>query len=201
METSRFAQIVGLAATMGLAVCLPEAAHANLVTNGGFETGDLTGWTQSGNRSLTGVTVDPVLVHSGTWGARLGPPFTEGFLTQDIATEAGQTYNVSLWLRNPGGTPNSFTASFGVGAGSTVVPQLTNAVAFPYTFHSASILATAAVTTLTIGGFRHDPSFWGLDDVDVSLVPLPAALPLLASGLLGLGAVGWRRRKGAVAAA
>ena len=30
-----------------------------------------------------------------------------------------------------------------------------------------------------------------------SVVPVPAALPLLLSGLLGLGAVGWRRRKAA----
>ena len=30
---------------------------------------------------------------------------------------------------------------------------------------------------------------------EVSPVPVPAALPLLLSGLLGLGAMGWRKRK------
>jgi hypothetical protein len=36
---------------------------------------------------------------------------------------------------------------------------------------------------------------FGSVDVAVSTVPLPPALLLLGSGLLGLGAVGWRRRK------
>ena len=31
----------------------------------------------------------------------------------------------------------------------------------------------------------------------IGTVPVPAALPLLLSGLLGLGVVGWRRRKAA----
>ena len=34
----------------------------------------------------------------------------------------------------------------------------------------------------------------------VSEVPLPAALPLFASGLAGLGLLGWRRKKKAIAA-
>ena len=30
-----------------------------------------------------------------------------------------------------------------------------------------------------------------------SVIPIPAALPLLLSGLVGLGLIGWRRRKAA----
>jgi hypothetical protein len=34
-------------------------------------------------------------------------------------------------------------------------------------------------------------------DVSPSAVPLPAALPLFATGLAGLGLLGWRRKKAA----
>jgi hypothetical protein len=37
-------------------------------------------------------------------------------------------------------------------------------------------------------------------DANVSAVPLPAALPLFASGLAGLGLLGWRRKRKAIAA-
>jgi hypothetical protein len=190
MSAFRFTQIVGLAATMGLAACLPETAHANLVTNGGFETGDLDGWEVTGNTSFTGVS-DGVS-HSGDFAAVLGPVGSLGFLSQEIATIPGQAYAVSLWLQNFDGGTNSFTASFD---NEVVVPQITDADAFDYTFYSSNIIATAAFTNLIIGGYRNDPSIWIVDDIDVSAVPLPAALPLLASGLLGLGAVGWRRRQ------
>jgi hypothetical protein len=190
MSAFRFTQIVGLAATMGLAACLPETAHANLVTNGGFETGDLDGWEVTGNTSFTGVS-DGVS-HSGDFAAVLGPVGSLGFLSQEIATIPGQAYAVSLWLQNFDGGTNSFTASFD---NEVFVPQITDADAFDYTFYSSNIIATAAFTNLIIGGYRNDPSIWIVDDIDVSAVPLPAALPLLASGLLGLGAVGWRRRQ------
>ena len=48
--------------------------------------------------------------------------------------------------------------------------------------------------------FRDDPGFLFLDDVSVNAVPLPAALPLFATGLGALGLLGWRRKRCRVSA-
>jgi hypothetical protein len=48
-------------------------------------------------------------------------------------------------------------------------------------------------TTMSGGeGFSFDFSIHGIDPV---ATPLPGALPLFASGLVGLGLLGWRRKK------
>ena len=43
-------------AAAAVAMTLTTSAFANLVVNGGFETGNLTGWVELGNSSFTGVT-------------------------------------------------------------------------------------------------------------------------------------------------
>src|SRR5215469_8536858 len=44
-----------------------------LIVNGGFETGDLTGWTQYGNTGGTAVVNNPAYVHSGNYALEIGP--------------------------------------------------------------------------------------------------------------------------------
>jgi hypothetical protein len=194
MTAMRLSRIVGMAACLGGATCLTEVAHANLVTNGGFETGDFTGWTRAGNMDFT--SVQPASAHTGSFGAELGPIGTPGFLRQTILTTPGQTYNVSLWLANgSSGAPNRFAASFG---GSPILTPIVNGRAFPYTFFSANIVASGTGALLQMGGYQHDLDFFHLDNIDVSAVPLPATLPLLLSGVMGLGLLGWRKRQAAM---
>ena len=38
-------------------LCAPMAVAQNLLTNGGFETGDFTGWTTGGNFEFTQVAI------------------------------------------------------------------------------------------------------------------------------------------------
>jgi hypothetical protein len=146
----------------------------SLVQNGGFETGDFTGWTQSGNTAYTSVTSgNSVFVHSGTYGAALGPSGSLGYLSQTLPTFAGQNYLLSLWLDNPnnsyGATPNQFLVQWN---GTTIFNQ-TNMPFTTWTNLQFIVTATGSSTVLQLG-FRDDPYYLSLDDISVAPIPVPA---------------------------
>jgi PEP-CTERM motif len=162
------------------------SAHAGLQFNGGFETGDYTGWVLSGDTSFTSVTTN--MPHSGNFSSQMGPVNSDGFLDQVIPTLAGQCYMVTFWLKNTALGANDFSASF---AGLNIL-ALTNAPAFGYTEYTANITATSTSSDLHFA-FYNGPSFWFLDDVDVQPCPEPGTLGLI--GLGGLGLVGAARKR------
>jgi hypothetical protein len=145
----------------------------NLVVNGGFETGNFSGWALSGNTGSTTVGGTP---HSGSYAANLGPVGSEGFITQTLLTTPGTSYVLTYWLANGGGTPNQFEAYID----GSVVPgsQLINAPGFSYTQYSFTFVAAGPTTQLRFG-FQQDPSYYFLDDVSVSALngPRPSGGP------------------------
>jgi hypothetical protein len=179
--------MVGILVAALLALSPNNIAHANLITNPGFETGDFSGWARSGNQGFTSVTTAP-FARSGTFGAALGPIGSDGFLSQAFPTVPGDVYIVSFSLQSDGGLPNDFNASW---AGTQFFSQ-TNIPGGEYLTYTFTEVAPGASTILQFG-FRNDPGFLGLDDVVVNPTPEPTTMLLLGTTMAGLGLARWRQ--------
>lgn len=168
------------------AFILPRVAAANAVYNGGFESGDFTGWILSGN-PIPG-DVDSSHPHSGTYAAALFAAGSAGYLEQFLSTTPGVSYTLTYFLNSDGGTPNSFSAE----VDDLTLTQQTNIPGQDYTHYSFSFQATGTSTDLKFG-FQDDPGTLLLDDVSVTAAPEPVSIWL---GALLVGtAVAQRKAK------
>lgn len=136
----------------------------NLLVNPGFETGDFTGWTLTGDPTegipFMVVTSAHQYRRSGNFGAQVGPVggigpagapgfLGAGFLSQTISTTAGQDYDVTFWMSNPNpgaGDPSQIVLAAVVLDGSII----------PFTFTTSTPVLgqtiTGGTTLLSLSG-------------------------------------------------
>lgn len=147
----------------------------SIVQNGGFETGDFTGWTLMGDTiigylyyNVVATEADfPGIVHSGSYGAFLGEGGYLATLTQSLPTVASQKYLLSFWLSNPA---NGSGQQFIVRWNGTELVNLNAPPAMAWTRFQFVVTAGNTNAVLQFAG-RNDANYFGLDEV--SVVPIP----------------------------
>jgi hypothetical protein len=179
--------IGGLAAAIGLAFAVAgpaQAAPQPNLANGSFETGDFTGWTQTGNISFNGVQCPGPgpTVFQGNCSAFFGPVGSLGGISQVVTgLIPGDFYTLTApWLPD-GGIPSEFQVVFN---GVTLLDSVNRAASANFLVPRFTVQALTASETLAFN-FRDDPGFIFLDGVTLA-VPEPASLALLGTGLVGL---------------
>lgn len=194
---------------------LAVISHANLISNGSFESGnfvpngddtmalgvgatDITGWTVIDDSIAWIGPMNPFNGYAASDGGYCldltgyssGSPY--GGVEQSFATTIGQIYNVQVDL----GAHASYTSISClklIAAGQetilTAVPPTSGGQTWEH--HSWNFMATSTTTNLQLVGFLSSQNDIGVDNVVVTAVPEPASMIALSLGVFAA----LRRRK------
>ena len=182
---------IRLLATLVIATgATAPAAAAQLIVNGGFESGDFTGWTRFGARGFTAVGSDNPF--EGDFAAGFSPN-AQGGILQIVETLAGARYKLSFWFAHEGGTATPINL-LAISFGGVPVNSFSGFGLTPYT-HVRYTLIGGGPKALAFTFRDARPTRFFLDAVSLTgQVPEPASWAMLVTGFGLAGALARRRR-------
>ncbi len=194
-----------IAAAALVASSFAASADTNLVQDGSFESTATSSWTTifTGQSAWTTSDVGLEIRNDGTAGtAQDQTKFAEldtsvnSWISQDLATVAGQEYKLTFYVEDrPGTDPStnglSFSVSNATGATSAVIGSVSGWTEYAYWFN-----ASTASSTLTFTAQGNSDGYGSsLDNVAVMAVPEANSFMMLAAGLGLLGVARRRARR------
>src|SRR5712691_12326295 len=158
-----YRKAVGIGAVVLAMLLSSTAARANMIVNGGFETGTFDDWLPIPPPvdSLFFVSGVPHTGHYAAWFGAIG--VVDETLSQDVATVPGDTYVVDFWLAHGS---RDHANDFSVWWNGVQVFSLVHVGSFPYQEINFPVVADGVSSTLMFGG-REVVNFFLLDDVSV----------------------------------
>lgn len=193
-----------------------SAASAAIITNGGFESGDFSGWTVNtgaptpynqvviGYNQPTGYPTGafgepiPPAPGGGNYGAYFVSDTSTQSISQSISLLAGTSYYVSFDIYSPkNGQNNPFDALLQSSTDGNLSPVFTaKTLGTGWVHYSAEFVASAGpyafslnYTPLGVTG-----ADFVVDNINVAAVPEPATWGMMIMGFAGIGFLAYRRR-------
>lgn len=169
-----------VAAVLGV---VATSAHAgiNYITNGGFESGDFTGWATTLASSGSDLSVSSP-GYTGEFSAAFAADATEyDSISQLITVIPGQRYALSYWIQNLGQDGDSLQVFVEGAALLTETPV--SAPLDEWQMRSFEFQATIPSAQVRFSGYD-DKAHFLIDDITVIILPTPGATALLSLGII-----------------